>query len=31
MVMDGLKVGVSELMDAATAVKRLETENPTAL
>lgn len=26
-----LEVGVSELMDAATAVKRLETENITAL
>lgn len=31
MVMDGLKVGVSERADAATAVKRLETENITAL
>lgn len=26
-----LEVGVSKLMDAATAVKRLETENITAL
>lgn len=31
MVTDGLKVGVSERADAATAVKRLETENITAL